>query len=271
MIRSVFYVSDGTGITAETLGHTLLTQFQQLNFRQHSLPFVNTSEELELAMQRIAESAKADGVKPLVFSTLIIPGLRARLRECQGVVFDLFEAFTSALERELGVAAQEVAGRSHGMGNVSSYSDRIEALHFAIHNDDGASTRNYPRADVILMGVSRAGKTPTCMYLALTYGIRAANYPLADGDFSRGSLPAALEPYRKKLFGMTVDPERLQQIRSERRPNSHYASMEQCALELQAVEKLFRRERIPFLNITHLSIEEISAQLMQRAGLQRRI
>ena len=271
MRRSVFYVSDGTGITAETLGHTLLTQFDQMTFCQHSLPFVVDEKKVDEAVKQINAAAKADGTRPLVFSTLVDDGLRARLCTCHGAVFDFFETYTAALETELGVAALDVPGRSHGMGNVRTYSDRIDALHFAIQNDDGATTRNYPHADVILMGVSRAGKTPTCMYLALTYGIRAANYPLADGDFERGSLPMALEPFRQKLFGLTVDPERLQQIRSERRPNSHYASYEQCALELRAVEKLFRRERIPFLNITQRSVEEISAQLMQLAGLERRI
>ncbi|MGM0677997.1 posphoenolpyruvate synthetase regulatory kinase/phosphorylase PpsR [Ectothiorhodospira marina] len=271
MIRSVFFVSDGTGITAETLGHTLLTQFEQVSFQQMSLPFVNTDDKVEWAVQRINRAAQSDGVKPLVFSTLIDSQLRTHLAKCDGVVFDFFETFTGAMEKELGVTAQRVAGRSHGMGNVRAYSERIDALHYAIQNDDGATTRDYPMADVVVMGVSRAGKTPTCMYLALTYGVRAANYPLADDDFERGSLPAVLEPYRHKLFGLTVDPERLHQIRKERRPDSGYASMEQCLMEIRAVERLFKRERIPFFNITQRSIEEISAQLMQQAGLTRRI
>lgn len=271
MIRSVFYVSDGTGITAETLGHTLLTQFEQVAFQQMSLPFINSEEKVDWAVQRINRAAEAEGARPLVFSTLIDAHLRTRLGECQGAVFDFFDTFTGAMEQELGVHAQRVAGRSHGMGNVRTYSERIDALHYAIQNDDGATVRDYPMADVVVMGVSRAGKTPTCMYLALTYGIRAANYPLADDDFEKATLPAALEPYRHKLFGLTVDPERLHQIRNERRPGSRYASMEQCLYELQGAERLFKREGIPCLNITQRSVEEISAQLMQQAGLKRRI
>ncbi|EHQ51828.1 MULTISPECIES: posphoenolpyruvate synthetase regulatory kinase/phosphorylase PpsR [Ectothiorhodospira] len=271
MTRSVFYVSDGTGITAETLGHTLLTQFEQIHFNTVSLPFINSKEKMDWAVQRINRAAQSDGEPPLVFSTLVDARRREELAHCRGLIFDFFDAFTPRLEEVLGVTAQHVAGRSHGMGNMRTYAERMDALHFAIQNDDGATTRDYPNADVVVMGVSRTGKTPTCMYLALNYGIRAANYPLADDDFDRGTLPASLEPYRKKLFGLTVDAERLHQIRTERRPNSQYASVEQCNKELKAVERMLKREGIPCLNITQMSVEEIAAQLMQQAALMRRI
>ncbi|ACL74006.1 conserved hypothetical protein [Thioalkalivibrio sulfidiphilus HL-EbGr7] len=227
--RSVFYVSDGTGITAETLGHTLLTQFDQVQFSPVNLPFVDSEEKLDAALLRISRAADQDGAPPLVFSTLIDRRLREALASrCKGVVFDLFETYTSGLEQALGVSANHVAGRSHGMGNLHTYTRRINALNYALANDDGAVVRDYPMADVILMGVSRSGKTPTCLYLALQFGIQAANYPLTEDDFETGDLPGLLVPYRNKLFGLTVDPERLQQIRSERRPNSRYASAEQC-------------------------------------------
>ncbi|MFN2348306.1 MAG: pyruvate, water dikinase regulatory protein [Thioalkalivibrio sp.] len=270
--RPVFYVSDGTGITAETLGHTLLTQFDQVQFNAVNLPFVDSMEKLEHVLMRIARASEQEGASPLVFSTLIDRKLREELASrCKGVVFDLFETFTNGLEEALGVPASNVAGRSHGMGNLHTYTQRINALNFALANDDGAAVRDYPMADVILMGVSRSGKTPTCLYLALQFGIQAANYPLTEDDFDSGDLPGLITPYRNKLFGLTVDPERLQQIRSERRPDSPYSSPEQCRRELMAAEALFRRERIPFINITFMSVEEIAAMLLHEAGLKRRL
>lgn len=270
-MRSVFYISDGTGITAETLGHTLLTQFGNLKVNSVSLPFVDTPEKLESVLVRIARAAEHDGAPPLVFSTLIDSRLREGIAHCKGVVFDFFDAFTPRLEEALGMEAAPATGRSHGMGNLHTYTRRINALHYAMANDDGALVREYPMADLILIGVSRSGKTPTCLYLALQYGIQAANFPLTEDDLSSGDLPRQLVPYRNKLFGLTVDPERLQQIRAERRPGTSYASPEQCRRELAAAESLFRREHIPFLNITFMSVEEIAATLLNQSGLQRRI
>jgi [pyruvate, water dikinase]-phosphate phosphotransferase / [pyruvate, water dikinase] kinase len=270
-VRSVFYISDGTGITAETLGHTLLTQFGQLQFNAVSLPFVDTPEKLEAVLARIERAAEQDGVPPLVFSTLIDSRLRDGLAHCRGVVFDFFDTFTDPLEKALGTAAAPAAGRSHGMGNLHTYTRRINALHYALAHDDGAVVREYSMADVILVGVSRSGKTPTSLYLALQFGIQAANYPLTEDDFESGDLPGLLVPYRNKLFGLTVDPERLQQIRSERRPGTIYASAEQCRRELVAAEALFRRESIPHINVSFMSVEEIAATLLNQAGLKRRI
>ncbi|WP_006786202.1 pyruvate, water dikinase regulatory protein [Thiorhodospira sibirica] len=269
--RSVFYLSDGTGITAETLGHTLLTRFDGVHFNISNLPFLNTPEKIDQVIVRINETARREGSKPLVFITLVDRALRDRLKHCHGEIFDFFEAFTGPLEQALGLSASQVAGRSHGIGDLHVYSQRIDALHFALHNDDGAAIRDYPQADIILMGVSRTGKTPTCLYLALQFGIAAANYPLADEDFDSKRLPAQLEPFRTKLFGLTIDAERLQQIRQERRPNSRYASTDQVNDEVSAAERLFRRERIPFLNVTQMSVEEISAQIIQQAAVVRRI
>jgi [pyruvate, water dikinase]-phosphate phosphotransferase / [pyruvate, water dikinase] kinase len=270
-VRSVFYISDGTGITAETLGHTLLTQFGQLQFNAVSLPFVDTAEKLEAVVARIERAAEQDGAPPLVFSTLIDSSLRDGLAHCRGVVFDFFDTFTGQMEKALGTPAAPATGRSHGMGNLHTYTRRINALHYALSHDDGAVVREYSMADVILVGVSRSGKTPTSLYLALQFGIQVANYPLTEEDFESGDLPGLLVPYRSKLFGLTVDPERLQQIRSERRPGTSYASAEQCRRELVAAEALFRRENIPYINVSFMSVEEIAATLLNQAGLKRRI
>ncbi|HET58386.1 MAG TPA: kinase/pyrophosphorylase [Deltaproteobacteria bacterium] len=271
MVRTVFYISDGTGITAETLGHTLLTQFPRVTFQTISLPFVNTPEKIDRVIQRINRTADREGLVPLVFSTLTSPALRMRLTMCRGSVFDFFETFTGPMEEVMGVTSSPVTGRSHGMGDPGDYSERIDAVHYTMQHDDGSAFSDYSKADIIITGVSRTGKTPTCLYLALQFGVQAANYPLTDEDFERGELPQILEPEKEKLFGLTVGAERLYQIRQERRANSVYASMQQVRKELRAAEDLFRRKKIPFLNITHMSVEEIAASVMQRADLKRKI
>ncbi len=271
MSRSVFFLSDHTGITAETLGRSLLTQFEGVEFKQTSWPFLDSEEKAQQAVSRINRAAREDGSRPLVFSTLVNPDVRKVIMTCQAAVFDFFDAFNDRLETELGQPAQHVSGRSHGMGDFAAYTARIDALNYSLANDDGVMTSNYPAADIILVGVSRSGKTPTCLYLALQFGILAANYPLTEEDLTKGLLPKQLDPYRDRLFGLTIDPDRLQQIRRERYPDSRYATMEQCRYELNAVETLYRREAVQFLNTTTMSIEEIAATIIQRTGIQRRL
>lgn len=269
--RSVFFVSDGTGITAETLGRSLLTQFEGVAFNQLLLPFVDTPEKAQAAVERIDLAARTDGVRPLVFSTLINKDVRDVIGRSQALLFDFIDTFTTPMENELGVSASHVTGRSHGMGSHDAYTARIGAVNYALSNDDGVNTRNYEVADVIVIGVSRCGKTPTCLYLALQYGIRAANYPITEDQFDGGGLPIALLPFRGKIFGLTIDPERLQQIRSERRPNTRYATLEQCRYEVAKVEEMYEKEDVRYLNTTTMSVEEIAASIMVQAGLRRHV
>ncbi|MCK9276056.1 MAG: kinase/pyrophosphorylase [Syntrophales bacterium] len=267
MTKTVFFISDGTGITAETLGHTLLTQFPTFTFEAVRLPFTNTRDKVKQAVERINRIACSEDSAPLVFSTLTDPLLRDHLSICRGEVIDFFAAFTNPIEQILGLKSAPVAGRSHGIGNLNAYSSRIDAVQFSLQHDDGSASRDYSQADIILTGVSRTGKTPTCLYLALHFGIQAANYPLTDENFGTKILPDPLQAECSKLFGLTIAPERLYQIRQERRPNSAYATMEQIRRELRAAESLFRRAGIPYLNITNFSIEEIAASVMQQASL----
>lgn len=271
MKRPVFLVSDRTGITVEMLGHTLLTQFEGTECERINCPFVDSAEKVAAVVEQINRAAERGNGRPLVFSSLVDPVLREQASQCAGVFFDLFDAFIPPLETELGVQSSQSMGRSHGMGVYAAYKARIDAVNFVLANDDGASTRHYPDANIILIGVSRSGKTPTCLYLALHYGILAANYPLTEGDLNTDCLPKSLAPYREKLFGLTIDPGRLQQIRTERRPNSPYASADQCRFEVQAAKAIYRREQIPFLDTSTVSIEEIATTILQIANLQRRI
>ncbi len=269
--RTVFYVSDGTGITAETLGQTLLTQFPDYEFEQVNLPFVNTVEKAIHTVRTINENAKANCGKPFVFCTIISDKLREILKESNSLYFDFFENFVTPMEQELGAKSAHTVGRSHGMSDSKVYLDRMNAVNYAVDNDDGITTRHYGNADVIIIGVSRSGKTPVSLYLALQYGIRAANYPLTDDDLDNTILPSSLEPYREKIFGLVIDPIRLQKIRFERRPNSQYSSMPQCNQEIMAIKKILKRERINHVDSTAMSIEEIATTIIQNAGLKKSI
>jgi regulator of PEP synthase PpsR (kinase-PPPase family) len=269
--RTVFFVSDQTGVTAETMGHSLLTQFEGLEFRQVTLPFIATVDKAEEAARKINATGLADGRRPIVFSTLVKDEVRRIVKRSNGLFLDFFDAFLTPLESELGVKSSEREGRAHGIADQIVYGARIDATNFALAADDGSVVADYGRADVILTGVSRSGKTPTCIYMAMQYGIFAANYPLTDDDFENKRLPAMLKDYTSKLFGLTIAPNRLQQIRNERRPGSRYASLAQCEYEVRCAEALFQRFGVPHLNTTECSIEEIASRVIDRMGIERRL
>jgi len=261
--RTAFFVSDQTGVTAETMGHSLLTQFDGLEFRQVTLPFISSIDKAEEAVRRINATAVEDGARPVVFSTLVKDDLRSTVKRSDGLFLDFFDAFLGPLEAELKVKSSEREGRAHGIADRVVYGTRIEATNFALASDDGGVTADYGRADVVLVGVSRSGKTPTCIYMAMQYGVFAANYPLTEEDFESKQLPPLLRPHAAKLFGLTIAPHRLQQIRNERRPGSRYASLENCRFEVNEAEAMMRREGIAWLSSTHKSIEEIATTILR--------
>jgi regulator of PEP synthase PpsR (kinase-PPPase family) len=270
--RTVFFISDQTGVTAETLGQSLLTQFDGLKFRRVTIPFVSSLAKAEEAVRKINMTTEIEGQRPIVFSTLVHDDVRALVSRADGLFLDFFDAFLAPLERELNTRSSHTTGRAHGMtADSESYNLRIEATNFALANDDGAHLRDYGRADVILVGVSRSGKTPTCLYMAMQYGVFAANYPLTEEEFESGQLPTILMPFREKLYGLTIVPNRLQQIRRERRPDGRYASAQQVSYELREAEKLFRKFGIPCIDTTEKSVEEIASTILEHTGLERRI
>jgi regulator of PEP synthase PpsR (kinase-PPPase family) len=270
--RTVFFVSDRTGITAEMYGNSLLTQFDGFAFERQTIPFVDTPERVEAAVRQINETAEREGRRPIVFSSLVDEGMSATvLRSANALTLDLFQIFIAPLEQELSAKSSHAAGRSHGLANSLEYFARMEAINFTQAHDDGAATRDLGKAQVILVGVSRCGKTPTSLYLAVQFGVRAANFPLTPDDFAERRLPASVVPFRDRLFGLTIDPARLQKIREERRPGSKYATLENCRYEVRECEYLFAREGIPLLDTTAKSIEEIATTILHRAKLQRRI
>ncbi len=269
--RSVFLISDRTGVTVEMLGHSLLTQFDQIKFERRTCPFVDTTEKVQAIVAEINQVAQEESERPLVFSTLVNPVHRKLLISANAKVLDLFKTFMDDLEAEFSLPANHTIGLSHGLADTEKYQCRIEAVNYSINHDDGITSHNLSRADLILLGVSRCGKTPTCLYLALQYGIRAANYPLIPEDLERMRLPDSLKPHRHKLYGLSIQPDRLAEIREERRPNSKYASISNCITEVEDAETLFKRERIPFINTTFKSIEEIASTIIHQSKLKRRV
>ena len=269
--RIVFFVSDQTGVTAETLGHSLITQFAGQNFRQTTLPFIDSEDKAHETVRTINEVAENSALRPIVFSTMVQPDLREIVKTSAGLHLDIFDAFLQLLADELDEVPEYQPGRAHGVSDIDAYMKRIEATNFALANDDGGISRNYDVADVILVGVSRSGKTPTCLYLALQYGVYAANYPLTDDELENGALPDFLLQQKHKLFGLTIDPDRLRQIRKERRPLGNYSTAQQVRFELREAEKIFRRYGIPNVNTTRFSIEEISSRILDSTGVERRV
>lgn len=269
--RSVFFISDGTAITAETLGHSLLAQFPHVDFDIHIIPYITTEEAATTVVAEINQRSAQDGQLPLVFDTLVDPYVRDIINTANAVNLDVFEGMISKLSEVLGTAPTTLVGQTHAVTDSESYKSRIDAVHFALDNDDGARTRHYDKADLILIGVSRSGKTPTSIYLSLQFGIRVANYPLTEEDLDDNRLPKVLKEHKHKLFGLMIDAERLVAIRTERKANSRYASFSQCQMELRAVEGIYISEGIKYLDVSEMSIEEISTRILQMTGLKRRI
>jgi regulator of PEP synthase PpsR (kinase-PPPase family) len=268
MKRSAFFISDSTGITAETMGQSLLAQFDDIDFDKTVLPFVDTPEKARGAVDKINQAAARDGAAPIIFDTIVNREIRATIATSNGVLLDIFTTFLKRLETALGMKSNFAVGRAHNPDAELMYQKRIDAVNYALENDDGARINRYDQAQLILLGVSRSGKTPTCLFMAMQHGIFAANYPLTEEDLECGQLPKPLALHRHKLYGLTIDPGRLAAIRNARRANSRYASISQCEDEVRMARALFERFQIRYVDSTHTSIEEITAKVLSETGLR---
>ena len=266
--RTAFFISDGTALTVEGLGSSLLAQFESSEFSRITIPYVDTVAKAAEVVRKIAAVKQQDGANPLIFDTIVNQEVREVIFTSDAFKIDVFASFIRPLEKELGLASSRSIGKQHSIERNVAYHSRIEAMHYALDNDDGAITRDYDKADIILIGVSRSGKTPTCLYMALQFGVRAANYPLTEDDLDEMDLPKVLRPFKKKIYGLTINPRQLQAIRQERKPDSRYASARTCDNEIRGVESILRRAGIPFVDTTHYSIEEISTRILADKGLR---
>ncbi len=268
---NIFFISDGTGITAESFGQSLLAQFGNIDCSKTTLPYINTEDKAIKVATELTKLYKSTGVKPVVLSTIIDPAIARILQKAPVHTHDIFDKFIPSLENIFNKKAEHLVGKKRAITESQAYDRRIESVHFALDNDDGSHTKGYDQADIIIIGVSRCGKTPTCLYLGLQFGIHAANYPLTEEDMLSFNLPKLLIPHRSKLFGLIISPERLQTIRQERRPDSQYASLKQCKMETTHVKQLFLGNKIPVINTTHYSVEEIATRILIETGIERRI
>ncbi|MEE9448166.1 MAG: pyruvate, water dikinase regulatory protein [Arenicellales bacterium] len=267
-MRSVYILSDRTGVTAGTMSHTLLSQFPNITFERHTIPFVDADDKVKSCIRQINSSHKKDKVAPLVFTSFTDNDFNDELKKSEGIIIDLFGPFINDLEKHLHSDSSHKSGQAHGINKEHDYMHRIDAINFSMKYDDGVRMEDYQEADLILIGVSRAGKTPTSLYMALHYGLHTANYPLADDDFEKGEIPRALLDARKKLFALTIDPAQLHKIREQRRPNSPYSSLQQCRREVMQAQQFYKRYRIPFADSTAMSIEELASFIVHRMNLE---
>lgn len=271
MKHPVFIISDGTGITAEHLANSLLSQFENIDFDKQMVSYIDTLAKAQAMVKKINQAHKETGLKPLLFMTLINPEIIKTIKTSHAFFFDLFNTFLTPLENALQTKSSFTIGRAHAFSDIQAYTQRIEALDYALIHDDGLRIQGYEKADLIIIGVSRCGKTPSCLYMALQFEVFAANYPFTDEDLINKNLPASLTPYKNKLFGLTIDPLRLQHIRNGRRPGSDYASHKQCEYEVAHMEGIYQRENIPYLDTTSYSVEEIVTKILSTTGVKRKI
>jgi regulator of PEP synthase PpsR (kinase-PPPase family) len=266
--RSVFFVSDGTGITAETFGNAILQQFD-ITFKTHCHPFVDTVDKAYQVAAQINRTFEIEKISPIVFTTLVDENILQVLKEnSQGFFLDMVNTFVTPLEQKLGMKSSRKIGRFSDITKSPQYHHRIEAIDYTLVHDDGQTNTNLSQADVILVGISRTGKTPTSLYLAMQHSLKVANYPLVPEDFAKCTLPSVLIPLQKKLFGLTIDPQRLCEIRNERFANTHYASIKNCCYEIEQAESMMRLANIHYLSTTHKSIEEIATTILQTLNLK---
>ncbi len=272
-LRTAFFISDGTAITAERLGRAILSQFDSVAFETYVIPYVDNVERAKIAVEQINFAYEKSQLLPLVFDTIVDDDIRATINSANACNLDTYEGLIGRISETIGVLPDTHSGHAHDNIDSDNYKSRIDAVHFALDNDDGGRTRHYDKADIILIGASRSGKTPTSLYLAMQFGIRAANYPLTEEDLQNDfyKLPPALKPYKNKIFGLSIDTDRLAKIRQERMAGSRYASYNQCQQELKSIHGIYTTNDIPYIDVSEISIEEIATRILQITGLKRRI
>lgn len=269
MTRSVFYVSDSTAMTAKGLGKSLLAQFDNIAFIEYLRPYIDTEPKVLQLVNELKHAQVLDGQAPIIFASMMDETLMAALSSQVSGVIDILKPFMQQLELMMAEKSSRAVGRAHNASNVDVYKKRIEAIDFTLATDDGLQINNYDHADIILLGISRSGKTPTALYLTLNFGLKVANFPFTADDLPRFTLNPAHERNRFKLIGLMISPARLQSIRRERRPESKYADHLQIMLELDALNELFFREKIPFIDTTTRSVEEIAASIMSIVSIRK--
>ncbi len=261
--KDVYYISDSTAILAEDLGRALLCQFPGISFNEEKIPFVRSPEQAQAALQKILE--RSGGRFPLLFCTIIDRNIREIFDSPEVEYFDILNGFLGQLEHSLEATPLREPGFSRRGKDIAK---RVEAIHYTLEHDDGTRTREYHQADIILVGVSRSGKTPVSVYLATHFGLKAANFPLTSEQLDNYVLPVDIIRNRQRALGLTSSPKHLHKIREKRYKGSSYASLSTCSRELQQARQLFSQHQIRVLETEGKSIEELAVQAIQLTGIK---
>jgi len=264
--KDVYYISGSTALLAEDMGQALLCQFQEISFHEEKIPFIKTKEDAEKALEHIRE--QSGGRRPLIFCTIMDQQIRRILDSPEVEFFDVFGSILDRLETCLETKALRVPGYSRTIDDMT-LAKRVEAIHFSIEHDDGTRTREYDEAEVILVGVSRSGKTPVSVYLATHMGIKSANFPLTAEHLDSYELPHEIIRNRKKVVGLTTSPQLLHKIREQRYSGSNYAKVSTCASELSQAKQIYMKYNIPVVETDGKSIEETSVQVTQLVDIPK--
>jgi len=269
ILRTIFFISDRTGLSAEDYGKTLLAQFPQQGYQTSTLSFVDTRQKATIASNKVKDAYRISGKQPIVFSTLVDENAQRIIKSTDACIINLFNAFLEPLEQTFGEPASHRAGKYQGKNRISqnpSYQKRLDAIDYSLAHDDGVRYDQYDEADVILVGVSRCGKTPTSLYLAMNFSLKVSNYPLTEEDLDKSILPDFLLKHKHKLVALTIKVVPLSKIRRARRPNSDYSSLKVCEREVRISETMFAHAKIPVFETTDTSIEEIASDVVQAMG-----
>ncbi|WP_028582415.1 pyruvate, water dikinase regulatory protein [Desulfogranum japonicum] len=262
-MKNVYYISGSTAILAEDMGRALLAQFSGFRFKEEKIPFIHTVAEAEEALNRILDQCKEE--KPLLFCTIMDQHTRDVFNHPDVLFFDIFLETLEKVETSLGVCALREPGYSRHF-TMSKMTKRVDAIHYSLEHDDGTKPKDYDIADLILVGVSRTGKTPVSIYLATHMELKAANFPLTADHLGKHELPKEIVKNKSRAIGLTASPRYLHEIREKRYHGSTYASLDTCTRELQQARQLYRRYDLKTLNVEGRSIEELAVQAVQLVG-----
>lgn len=265
--KDIYYISDSTAILVKNLGHSLICQFPEINFIEEKFPFVNSVKEAQKVLAHILK--RSGGRQPIVFSTIMNEDVRNVFNNSEIEFIDAYGHFLTRLEDCLEATALRVAGYYRTTTEVD-LAKRAENINFSLEHDDGTGLDGYPAADVILLGISRTGKTPISVYLATQMGLKAANFPLIDKYLTEYRLPDQIVRSKHKAVGLTTTPELLSSIRERRLPGSNYARLSTCLEEMDQADKIYKKYKIPTISSAGKSIEEIATQVSQELKLSKR-
>ncbi|EGF92012.1 hypothetical protein ABI_04440 [Asticcacaulis biprosthecium C19] len=263
----VHLISDSTGETLNALAKAAAARFEGILPIEHLYVLIRSEKQMARSLTEIESSPG------IVLHTIIDPELRnmleMRCRELDIPSIGVLDPLVVAFSRHLGAAVSKRVGAQHNLDN--EYFERIEALNYAIAHDDGAMADKLRQADVVLVGVSRTSKTPTCIYLAHR-GIKAANIPLVPGRDPPNELDELDIPL---IVGLIASPERLVSIRKNRlltlnddRPST-YTDTDAVREEIIRARRLFERKGWPVIDVTRRSIEETSATIISLLNEKR--